>query len=152
MAKGAMLGKTPWLIVLVLTFVTAGVYIPIWFIRARPTLARLNTTTRLAPYLPYGLLILYAVTIAAVMVSEMTASSRGEWPKQLDAVISMLFVVLAVFLALRVVDILHEYSHGRLTSNLTVSRTRAILLSITYLQYEMNRLPAPVDGKFPDGD
>lgn len=147
MAQSGTLGRTPVMLVVLLTIATCGAFVPIWYIRARPILARLKTETKLEPYLPYGLLLLYIVFICAAAVNEMSATSASA--DYFNSPCFVAYFVAHAFVAARVVDILHEYSYGGLTSIRNVAWLRAVLLNAAYLQYEMNRLPAPVDGVCP---
>ncbi|MBM4328209.1 MAG: hypothetical protein FJ118_13725 [Deltaproteobacteria bacterium] len=149
MARTDRLGKTSLLIVILLILVTFGFYIPIWLIRARSTLTQLKTTSRMPRYFPYGFLFLYAVLVLAVIGVEPLTSAEPAWEDLLCSFLLIVDFFAHAFLAVRVVDILDEYSRGGLTSRRTVSWLRACFLSIVYLQYEMNRLPAPVDGICP---
>jgi hypothetical protein len=149
MAKTDTLGKTSLLTVILLNLVTFGLYMPIWFIRVRSTLANLKTTSRMPRYQPYGFLFLLVVAGLVGAGSEpLTLAKFGSESFWYSFAFIVSFSAHA-FLAARVVDILDEYSRGGLTSRRSVSWLRACLLSNIYLQYEMNRLSAPVDGMCP---
>jgi hypothetical protein len=148
MTKLGTLGHVHPAVVILLIVVTGGLYIPVWYIRRRSLLSSLKTPSVPPRYLPYGLLCLNVLVLAMSLTLEDSASlalNDGGWTQYLRSLVAGLYMLLNIFLAIRVVDILYEYSNDRLTSNYTVSRVRAALLSIVYLQYEMNRLPVPID-------
>jgi hypothetical protein len=149
MAQTGTLGRTPVILVVLLIVATCGAYVPIWYICIRPTLAKLKTETKLAPYLPYGLLVLYIVFIGAEAVHATSMSATGASADYFNSPLFVVYFLAHAILAARVVDILHEYSYCGLASIRCVAWLRAILLNAAYLQYEMNRLPAPVDGICP---
>ncbi|MFZ5865293.1 MAG: hypothetical protein ACOYXY_05375 [Thermodesulfobacteriota bacterium] len=149
MGKTDTLGKTSLVVVILLIVVTFGLYVPIWYIRMRSVLAELKTTSRMPRYLPYGFLFLYVVEAWVLADTEPRTFAKPGWDNVLYSFLVMVSLLSHAFLAVRVVDILDEYSRGGLTSRRTVSWARACYLPVIYLQYEMNRLPAPVDGMCP---
>lgn len=141
-----MLRRMHPLVVLLLIGITFGLYIPIWYIRIWPVLSRLETPTKLTRGLPYALLFMNFAILALAIGTEtpMLASlAESEWIGHVRYFVLAPYMLLNWFLAVKVVDILYEYSDDGLTSSRTVSWLRACLLSIIYLQYEINRLPAP---------
>jgi len=144
-----MLDNLPVPLVLLLSALTLGVFIPIWFLRARSILAPLRTTARMPRYLPYGLLALHVTALAAAMVLAVSISVSEEWIGRLDSLVLCLLVVSDAFMAVKVVEILHEYSGDELTTGFATSVARMTFLHVFALQYEMNRLPFSVDGKCP---
>lgn len=144
MAKTKTLGRMPLLVVILLIVITIGLYVPIWFIRVRHTLAPLKTTTKPARYLPYGFLVVFLVALATgVVPPEDWPLQVSAWSGHLHFIVWAIYLGLHIFLALNVVNILYEYSGDGLALNHTKAQVRAIILSIIYLQYEMNRIPAP---------
>jgi hypothetical protein len=153
MTQTGTLGRTPVILVVLLTIVTCGAYVPIWHIRTRTTLEGLNTSTKPPRYLPYGLLSLYVVAVLDVFLLAAAASyDPMVYPSDAGrfyyAVATLYFCMHAV-LAARTVDILEEYSYEGLTLRRNVAWLRAIIFSAPYLQYDMNRLPAPLAGIYP---
>jgi hypothetical protein len=151
MAETDSLGRTPVILVVFLTIVTCGAYVPIWYIRRRSILSGLNTSTKPPRYLPYGLLSLYFVLFVDIVlvgagVSLFPAAVSAD---EIYSIVSFVHVLVNMFLAFTAVDILDEYSCDGLTTHRSLAWIRAIVLSVIYLQYEMNRLPAPVDGVCP---
>jgi hypothetical protein len=149
MAKTGTLGRMPVPLVILLAIVTLGAYVPIWYIRTRSTLAGLRTSTKLARYLPYGLLFLYGVVLCAVVAEGASMFPTEASADRIFAFLWALYFCAHALLAARVVDILDEYSYEGLTLRRNVAWLRAIIFSVPYLQYEMNRLPTPVDGTCP---
>ncbi|MEW6532205.1 MAG: hypothetical protein AB1473_15325 [Thermodesulfobacteriota bacterium] len=149
MARKHTLGNTSLLLLILLIVVTLGFYIPIWYIRVRSTLAELKTTSRMPRYLPHGFLFLYVVEALVLADTESRTFAKPGWENVVYSFLVMVSLLSHAFLAARVVDILDEYSRGGLTSRRSVSWLRACVLPVIYLQYEMNRLPAPVDGICP---
>ncbi len=144
MAKTTTLGRMPPLAIILLIVITIGLYVPIWFIRVRHTLAQLKTTTKPARYLPYGFLGVFLVALATgVAPPEDWPLQVNGWSGHLHFLVWASYVGLHTFLALNVVDILYEYSGDGPALNHTKAQLRAIILSIIYLQYEMNRIPVP---------
>ncbi len=112
---------------------------------------RTETSTKPARYLPYGLSLLYVVAVLRVFLLAAAASPDPTMcPVDASAdrfysTLSAVYFVAHTFLA----------SQWWTSSMSTRSATyiyaqhclvRATILSVIYLQYEMNRLPAPVDG------
>jgi hypothetical protein len=109
-----------------------------------------NEATRV---LPYALLCLNFVGLVLASGTEVLTPSvltESGSIRHLDFPISAIYLLLNWFMAVKVVDILYEYSRGSLTSSRVASWLRACFLSIIYLQYEINRLPGPVQGMRSD--
>jgi hypothetical protein len=149
MAETGSLGRMPVALVILLVIVTCGVYIPVWFILTRSTLAGLKTSTKSPRYLPYGLLFLYGVMLCAAVADGVSLFPTEASATHLYSTLSALYFCAHALLAAQLVDILEEYSHEGLTLRRNVAWLRAIIFSVPYLQYEMNRLPKPVDGICP---
>jgi hypothetical protein len=157
--KAETLGRMPVIVVVLLMVITAGLYIPIWFIRATSTLARLKTTTKLTRWLPYGFLALSLLGLAIGIDSDVVRPGRvGGLDSELLFLVWALYAGSHIYLAFTVVEILYGYSGDTIISNVPMAQARTILASIIYLQYLVNRIPAPVttmqsptDERLPNG-
>jgi len=90
MARADTLGKTSLAVVILLMVVTFGLYVPIWYIRVRSTLAELKTTSRMPRYLPYGFLFLYIAIVLVLIDTEPPIFAKPGWE---DVLYSFLFTV-----------------------------------------------------------
>lgn len=131
------------LVVTLLIVITGGLYVPIWFIRVRRTLASLETTTKPARYVPYAFLLLCLVALATAALEADPSWKVSGWSGHLLSLVWFLNIGSHIFLAFNVVEILYEYSEGELIPNLRMAQATTIIASIIYLQYLMNRIPAP---------
>ena len=114
-----------------------------WFIRVRRTLASLETTTKPARYVPYAFLLLCLVALATAALEADPSWKVSGWSGHLLSLVWFLNIGSHIFLAFNVVEILYEYSEGELIPNLQMARVKAFIATIIYLQYLMNRIPAP---------
>jgi hypothetical protein len=130
------LKKTPVLLVIFFTFISLGIYIPIWFLRRRKALNHLAPEDASVDLVTFGLVGLFAVSYvlgfyqgAAIEWGQVLTPTWQFAIQALD-LISRLFIVVASF---RVKTILEGHYPDRL------SAVGTFFFSIFYLQYRINR-------------
>lgn len=136
-------------VAILLTFLTLGLYVPIWFIRRRRWLDRLDSPVKIGPGLPWFMLVLH-VGRFAVGFWEAELTRRGlRLPPGLDIAVSVAGVVqlLLLFkLAFMIREILGDHLKEVLSKlsghpsgySVDLSWIMTLVFSIWYLQYKIN--------------
>lgn len=137
------------LVDVVLTFITLGFYVPIWFLLRRRWLNRLESPIKMGMALP---LVMLTLRSAAFLLDGVTALDRQQGlPPSLPldltrTVVSLVFFVLLFKLAFLVREILSDHLKlvlSRLSGHpsqyqVDMSGILTFLFSIWYLQYKIN--------------
>jgi hypothetical protein len=131
------LKKTPVLVVILLTIVSLGIYIPIWFLRRRKALNHLAPEDDTVDLVTFGLAAVWAFAFGFGVYSGITEQSgqvsTGLWHELATRWLDVISRVLTIVAAFRVKTILEGHYPERL------SAVGTFFLSIVYLQYRINR-------------
>ncbi len=125
--------RTPVLLVLLLSVLTLGIYLPIWFLRRRQEINSLDAPDKLAPGAFVFVIIAYSTTLLLLVF---TADGGGALGRLIDLIASIVIVVQC-FAVRRILDC---HFNVVLEQNVYFSAVLTFLLGILYLQYMINRL------------
>jgi hypothetical protein len=138
---------------LLLTFLTAGIYVPIWFLRRRKALNRLNSPEKLG--LP-ALVVALAGYLASFLLPLVGSFKWGSWveaenalgplPPLITLVVGIIIVVHCFKVRRILVDHLTPQQDGMFSASIRLqyddllSRAGTFFLGIFYLQHKINGL------------
>ena len=132
---GECLQKKSVFAIIILSIVTLGVYVPVWFLKQRNALNNLNSEKKIN-WDPYILLIFSIISIILIVPTIII----GGWVNIISDIINWAIAINIILLSFSVRRILKEHY------NIDISGLATFFLSIWYLQYKINKLPeAPVN-------
>jgi len=127
------LPKTSVWVIIFLTLVTIGLYIPVWFLRRRKILNRLSPGRHLDAFLA-GLVALYGGAFVLGLSVGVSGAPEGQNLQFWTSVVDIASRILTLVLSFQVKAILEENYPD------DISGVGTFFLSIFYLQYKINRL------------
>jgi hypothetical protein len=145
--------KTSVVAVILLSFITGGIYFPIWFLRRREVINRLQSPEGIGWAVPFAAAVALSLSLCAGFASGFAgAMGLSEAVGELFAssrVLAMVGGVLILFECFRVrrilIDHLHAQSSGLFSSSAALERDASFsgvatfFFGICYLQYKINR-------------
>jgi len=145
--------KTSVVVVILLSFLTGGIYLPIWFLRRREAINRLRSPEGIGWAAPFAATVAFSLGLCAAFASGFAgAMGLREAVGELFAsgrVLAMVGAVLILFECFRVrrilLDHLHAQSSGLFSSSVALERDTSFsgvatfFFGIWYLQYKINR-------------
>jgi hypothetical protein len=148
------LPRTPVLLVVALTIVTLGFYIPIWYLRRLKAFNALRSTTRLSAALPFTTLALLVVRLSASAIEGILAA-LGATPlatvlSAYGTLVDLGYIVVMLVLAFRARDVLQDHLRARLADDsgaasvalqsqvYSLSGVWTFLFNTIYLQLKIN--------------
>lgn len=144
--------RSVWLMML-LIFVTLGFYYPIWFLRRRPALNRLNSSTKLALW-PIAVFAAYFVVafLTGVLTAATLPDHFGDLADMLR-VIDLGLGILMIIQCFRIKDIIEDHAQrpddtlrdDMFKPPVKLSGLMTFFFSIFYLQYAINKYV--IDGR-----
>ncbi len=151
--REAKFEKTSVVVVILLSFLTGGIYLPIWFLRRREAINRLRSPESLGWAAPFAATVAFSLGLCAAFASGFAgAMGLREAVGELFAsgrVLAMVGAVLILFECFRVrrilLDHLHAQSSGLFSSSVALERDTSFsgvatfFFGIWYLQYKINR-------------
>jgi len=140
MERAENLPKMNVFLLIIITFVTLAIFMPIWFLRRKDWLNHLSATNKLGSGLAIFVLVIYS--IAAILL--FVPLEYGTW-EAIDDLITLVGVVCIEILAFQVRRILIQHYDENLGMNIGFSGAGTFFFTIWYLQYKMNRLPISGD-------
>ncbi len=126
--------KTPVLLVLLLIVVTAGIYIPIWFLKRRRALNSLDAPEKLEK----GVFIFVIIAFSTSLLLDLFVLEEGNPAGRLINLIGTIAIVFQCFAVRRILDC---QFNAVLEQDIYFSGILTFFLGILYLQYMINRLP-----------
>lgn len=142
MENGKTLGHSSVGLLVLAVIFTCGIYSFVWFFERRKQLEQLQTPTRLAKQWLVLLPVLAAVSIAAGIIG----GESGDSPfRGLGSLLNLVETALFIFISFVIRRILNEYYNQHLQLGVPISAVLTFFFTIFYLQYKMNRLPAPIE-------
>ena len=141
-------------LIVVLTFISFGLYYPIWFLRRRSALNGLRSPEKLGAaslVVALGLTLAYIITNLAVGFTEgLTSETTPYWLPVFDGVAMLSIGVILIFQAFKVRRILEDHMSksrtGPFSSSIallhdsSISGVATFFFGIFYLQYEINQM------------
>jgi hypothetical protein len=143
-SHAAKLDHTSAGLVALLTLVTLGLYLPVWYLGRLSKLNGLSSPAKLSRRLAYVLLGLYLLRVSGVM--SFIGGSDIQSALLLSGLSNMLMLatgMILVSMRLRVREILHDHYGESFSARPKSSWLASALVGEIYLQAKMNRLPAP---------
>src|SRR2546426_666684 len=145
--------KTSVVVVILLSFITGGIYLPIWFLRRREAINGLRSPESIGWVAPFAATVAFSLGLCAAFASGFAgAMGLREAVGELFAsgrVLAMVGAVLILFECFRVrrivLDHLHTQSSGLFASSVALERDTSFsgvatfFFGIYYLQYKINR-------------
>ena len=145
--------KTSVVVVILLSLITGGIYLPIWFLRRREAINRLRSPEGIGWAAPFAATVAFSLGLCAAFASGFAgAMGLREAVGELFAsgrVLAMVGAVLILFECFRVrrivLDHLHTQSSGLFASSVALERDTSFsgvatfFFGIYYLQYKINR-------------
>ncbi len=131
-------------LVIILCFVTLGIYVPIWFLLQRRALNELASMRKITVGMPVAALVLFCLSTLLIPVQLLAADETGArgW-EVIENLISMSGSIMVLITAFNVRRILDDHFRMHLGMPLQLSGIATFFFTIFYLQYKINDLPAP---------
>jgi hypothetical protein len=122
------------LLMILLTLITYGVYIPVWFLNRKDSINNLNSKEKISAGPIIFLLIIsiiYAIMlIPSILFTETSIGSIIDW---IDIIINLAGSIIILIMSFKVRRILNEHY------NTKISDIATFLFTFFYLQYKINR-------------
>ena len=118
------------LLVILYSVISFGIYLPVWFLKRRDAINKLQSTQKLGKGIFIFVIIAYAMNIALVLLSAYTIS---KW-------ISIVAAIILIVQAFKVRRILNDHFNVYLKKDIKFSGPATFFFNIWYLQYKINKL------------
>jgi hypothetical protein len=118
------------LLLLFLVLITYGIYVPIWFLNQKKALN--SFVSKVNNSYVYFLLVIYIFSGCMLIYS--LFRGENELINLLDLIINLSGITTTIILSFQVREILNEHYESKVSGILT------FLLTIFYLQYEINKI------------
>lgn len=140
--------KTSVLVVIILTFITGGIYFPIWYLTRREAINQLNSSEKLGK----GIFIAGIVVFSLVLVNSFYSAFLNLDAIQAGAVVqvtiadlianiaSLIILIPLIYQTFKVKRILIDHYNNHLQKDITFSNIMTLLFLNIYLQYKINKL------------
>lgn len=134
-------------LVIILCFVTLGIYVPIWYLIQRRALNELASVRKIGVGMPIAALVLFCISTMLIplqmleVLAEDDAGAKGI--EAMENLINMGGSLLVLITAFHVRRILDDHFHLHLGLPVQLSGIATFFFTIFYLQYKINDLPAP---------
>jgi Domain of unknown function (DUF4234) len=137
--------KTSILLMVILTFVTAGIYWPAWFMTRRKAINAMQAKEKLGSAVFVLAIVLFVISLFVAVLAGVMERVGDELllAKGMGAFSSILHTVAAAAVlvqSFKVRRILNEHFNVHLRQGISFSRVATFCLIIYYLQYKMNRM------------
>lgn len=134
-------------VVVILCFVTLGIYVPIWYLIQRRALNELASIRKIGVGMPIVALVLFCIStmMMPLQMLEILADDEvgAKGIEMMENLINMGGSVLVLITAFNVRRILDDHFHLYLDLPVQLSGIATFFFTIFYLQYKINDLPAP---------
>lgn len=149
--------KTPVILTIIFTVITAGIYYPAWFLTRRQAINSLLSKEKIGTGVFVFGIVVYSLSLLLMMTSGFfeglsEATNDLEFlgiSKAIEALDNILSLVIAITLLVqcyKVRRILRDHFNERLGQNIYWSGVMIFFFQIFYLQYKVNRLDYNVTG------
>ena len=142
MAEKNTMGKTSVLLMVLLTIITYGIYLPVWFLRRQNLFNQLSAKEKLDSGGVIFVLVIFC--ISALFIPAKLLIQNASHIGVLDIIdnsINLLGGLIILILAFKVRRILNEHYNKHLGMNVSFSGVATFFFTMFYLQYKINRLP-----------
>lgn len=120
-----------------LVLITGGIYIPIYFINIKKITNNLKISKKIPNFLLYFFLVLSIVQVIVMLLSFQYSILN-----QIGEIINFGYLILTLFLAFRLKDILNDYFNNLVKVRVTYDSVLTFFFTIFYLQYKINKAAA----------
>ncbi len=142
--ENAMIPKSPVWLATLLVIVTVGIYIPVWFMRRREWLNRLSRDNNIDNLALRRLLVCVCLEVVCFLLGCTVRDVTLAFVCFLvERIFYLIATIMSLVFAFRVRDILLRYCGGRLSEPRGWSGFLTFVVTIIYLQYEINRMGQP---------
>jgi hypothetical protein len=140
-------------VVILLTFITCGVYAPIWFLQRRAFLNALDSSEKkISDGLVISALVAWSISLVITLVAIVAILGEFDegfwaWSSPMDGIdrlISFAGGIMLLMLSFRAKNRIAQHML-RMGHHVPMSGLATFLLQIYYLQYKINQLPEQVD-------
>jgi hypothetical protein len=140
--------KTSIILMVILTFVTAGIYWPVWFMTRRKAINAMQAEEKLGSVVFVLAIVLFVISLFVAVLAGVMERVGDELllAKAMQAFSAILHAVAAAAVlvqSFKVRRIFHEHFNVHLQQGISFSRVATFCLIIYYLQYKMNRIGPP---------
>lgn len=143
--------KTPVILTIIFTILTAGIYYPCWFLSRRNAINSLQTTEKLGHGVFVSVIVMQSVSLLMALVSGgfegasegLGASDLMLTAKVIDLFSSLIDIVAGITILVQCFKlrrILREHFNHHLGHSIQWSGVLLFFFQIYYLQYKVNRL------------
>jgi hypothetical protein len=143
--------KTPVILVIFLTFITLGLYHPIWYIKRRKAINSLQSTVKLKSSILIVALLISIINLIVGLTAgildgfaiELHRPDFHEIAEHLNSASDwsdLIMIGISIFLVFTVRRILKDHYNQHLGQNVAFSWLATLLFQFYYLQYKINRL------------
>jgi len=126
-------------LLIVITFVTLGIFFPIWFLIRKDWLNSLSAPKKLGSALAVFVLVIYCISVILIFMP-LEVLSYGAW-ESIDNIITLVGGIIILILAFTVRRIFIQHFNENLGMNISFSGAGTFFFTIWYLQYKINRFP-----------
>ena len=134
-------------LVIVLSMVTVGIYLPIWFLIQRRAINELPSPGKVGATLPLVALVLFCISTLMMPLHLLEIlppdEARDMTIRAVENLVNISGSVLVILLAFKVRQILVDHFGRQLGLPPQLSGIATFFFTIFYLQYKINVLPAP---------
>ena len=133
--------KISFVLMLILTFITYGIYYPVWCLRRVEWINSLSSEKKLGYGLPMFVLIAYSISAFILLLVFFTEDvAFVAFLDMLDSLITLAGVIVVLVIAFKIRRIFIEHYQENLRLDMNFSGILTFLFTFLYLQFEMNRV------------
>ena len=137
----AAINKMNVVLLIFLTWITAGIYAPVWFLRNRYYMNKLQSERKVKK----GIFIFLIFILSLSLIGSIFISIKKEFDyvyeiiALLNILIKLVFVFVIISQSFKVYDIFNDHYNKFLGRGIQFSGVLTFFFTIFYLQYKMNR-------------
>ncbi|KKT35828.1 MAG: hypothetical protein UW24_C0003G0029 [Parcubacteria group bacterium GW2011_GWA2_44_12] len=130
---------------LILTIITYGIYIPVWFLNRKDTFNNLNSKEKISNGTIIFALVIFIISAIALILSLLFMETKiGAMFDEIDSLVNLVGGITILAMSFKVRWIMKEHY------KINLSGIATFFFIIFYLQYKINRLPhcrtSPMNG------
>lgn len=123
-------------VMVILSYITFGIYIPYWFLTRRKAFEQLSSETKLPLKAVKCVLVLYIVALIALIMGPFFLTEYGlELKNSIDYILTMYGLGIVLYAVFRAKEMLNDHYDQTL-----IKPIPAAFFHIWYLQYKLNQL------------
>lgn len=130
--------------VILLSFVTLGLYYPFWFLKRRGAINNMQSTKKLQKKPLFSAIALWFVIVFVAFSSGIIQNdgnvTASESLMLFAQVLNLVYVIILIGQSLKVRSIFDEHFNNHLRKEMKFSKIATFFFQILYLQYKINKL------------